>query len=188
MDLPLPPSAPTIPIREDLRLRPWRLGDEDVITAACQDPEIQRWTTIPVPYTRENAEFFLEITASDWASGAGGSLALVDPREDVPFGSFGFVSIRADHRASEIGYWLAPDRRGHGYAIAAVTALSEYALGLVGLDEVYLRIDPQNVASVAVALGAGYELTATAVTDARTPDLLDTYTRYSPRHREEGAA
>lgn len=181
MDLPLPPSAPTIPIREDLRLRPWRVGDEDVITAECQDPEIQRWTTIPTTYTRENAEFFLEITASDWASGAGGSLALVDPREDVPFGSFGFVSIRADHRAAEIGYWLAAGKRGHGYAAAAVIALSEYALGLVGLDEVYLRIDPLNLASAAVARRAGFERTETAVADARTPELLDTYTRFAAR-------
>jgi hypothetical protein len=34
-------------------------ADVDTITELCQDTEIQRWTTIPSPYTREDAEKFL---------------------------------------------------------------------------------------------------------------------------------
>ena len=30
--------------------------DIDAITAACQDPDIQRWVPIPVPYARQEAE------------------------------------------------------------------------------------------------------------------------------------
>src|SRR5436190_22510813 len=36
-------------------LRPKRPEDADAITAACQDPEIPRWTLVPSPYTREHA-------------------------------------------------------------------------------------------------------------------------------------
>src|SRR5699024_791987 len=35
--------------------------DVPAITAACQDAEIQRWTTIPSPYERRDAEGFIEI-------------------------------------------------------------------------------------------------------------------------------
>ena len=34
-------------------------SDIDAITAACQDPEIPRWTTVPSPYTREHGEGYV---------------------------------------------------------------------------------------------------------------------------------
>ena len=34
-------------------LRTMSLDDVDDITEACQDPETQRWTTVPVPYKRD---------------------------------------------------------------------------------------------------------------------------------------
>ena len=40
----------------DLVLRPKRPEDADALTAACQDPEIPRWTFVPSPYTRADAE------------------------------------------------------------------------------------------------------------------------------------
>jgi len=36
-------------------------ADIDAITAACQDPEVPRWTTVPSPYTRKNAVEFIEL-------------------------------------------------------------------------------------------------------------------------------
>ena len=46
------------------------LADIDVITAACQDLEIQRWVPIPVPYTRREAEEYVtEYSDSGWATG-----------------------------------------------------------------------------------------------------------------------
>mgnify|MGYP000529409413 FL=1 len=38
-------------------------GDVDAIFSACQDPDIQRFTTIPVPYTRADAEHFVAVFA-----------------------------------------------------------------------------------------------------------------------------
>jgi Acetyltransferase (GNAT) domain len=43
-----------------LALRPPRLDDIPAITAACQDPEIPRWTRVPSPYTEEHARQWLE--------------------------------------------------------------------------------------------------------------------------------
>ena len=40
----------------DLTLRPPLPGDAEAVTAACQDPAIQRWTFVPSPYRREPAE------------------------------------------------------------------------------------------------------------------------------------
>ncbi len=32
-----------------LHLRSWRPGDDARVLEACQDPDTQRWTTVPVP-------------------------------------------------------------------------------------------------------------------------------------------
>ncbi|UCR89306.1 GNAT family N-acetyltransferase [Mycetocola spongiae] len=181
MNSVLPTVPPTIPVRADLRLRPWRDSDSDAIYRACNEAEIQRWTTVPSPYTPEDAVFFLGLTRDAWASGAGGSLALVDPARDEPIGSFGFVGYSPEESAAEIGYWIAAPARGRGYATATLDALSEYALGLVGLERVYLRIDPENSASRALARAAGYTLTERGITDARTRTPMDTFTRHAPR-------
>lgn len=60
-----------VTLRTDrLILHPPRLADAAAITAACQDPEIPRWTTVPTPYTREHADGFIELTEQAWADGS----------------------------------------------------------------------------------------------------------------------
>jgi len=44
---------------ERLLLRAPSPSDVEAITAACQDPEIQRRIPIPVPYTRSDAERYV---------------------------------------------------------------------------------------------------------------------------------
>jgi RimJ/RimL family protein N-acetyltransferase len=44
--------------------------DIEAITAACQDPEIQRRVPIPIPYTRRDAEGYVTAYSDlGWASG-----------------------------------------------------------------------------------------------------------------------
>ncbi|MFK8911523.1 GNAT family N-acetyltransferase [Streptomyces sp. YS-3] len=49
---------PVILSTERLLLRPVGPQDAEDTYAACQDPDIQRWTTVPSPYLREHAEAF----------------------------------------------------------------------------------------------------------------------------------
>ena len=43
----------------DVLLRPATADDGASMTQACQDPEMQRWTTIPVPYEAQHAQQFI---------------------------------------------------------------------------------------------------------------------------------
>ena len=45
---------------EVVLLRPYERGDVPAIVAACQDPEIPRWTSVPSPYTEADALAWLE--------------------------------------------------------------------------------------------------------------------------------
>jgi len=52
------------------------------IAAACQDPEIPRWTAVPSPYTEADARQWLESDEEE-------SFAVVDKQSDELLGSIG---------------------------------------------------------------------------------------------------
>ena len=139
---------------ERLVLRPHRPDDVDVVFRACRDPEIQRWIgALPQPYTAEAArEWVCEQAPRNRAEGRG-LPTLVEADGEV-VGSSG-VHLVPGRLGPEIGYWIAPWARGHGYAAEAAHGLAEWALGL-GAPRVHLYTDVGNAASQATARRAGF--------------------------------
>jgi RimJ/RimL family protein N-acetyltransferase len=130
----------------------------DAIADACADPAIARYTTVPAPYTRADAEGFVrEHVASGWDRGTGCVWAIRSA--DDPGRLFGMIGLKgiADG-AAELGFWLAPAARGHGYldeAVAPVLGFGFAAEGL-GLQRVQWQALPGNVPSAAIARRAGF--------------------------------
>jgi RimJ/RimL family protein N-acetyltransferase len=149
-------DLPTETIRtERLVLRPYRVDDADAVFAACQDPEIQRWlTAVPVPYTREDARTFIDQVAIAGRS-TGQSLTVAIEADGQLVGSSGVHGLQVHPLGPEIGYWIAPQARGNGYAAETAHALAEWALGL-GAPRVHLVADVRNAGSQAVARRAGF--------------------------------
>jgi putative acetyltransferase len=56
----------------------------------------------------------------------------------------------------EIGYWIAAEHNGRGYATELTRALAETALGRPDVESVMLRTDEANAASQRVAVKAGF--------------------------------
>ena len=86
-------------------------GDVEAVTAACQDPETQRWIPVPVPYERGTRSEFGRSRADRVGRGPGAEL---DPtRADGRL--LGTVALHAhDETMREIGYWTAPGPAGGG--------------------------------------------------------------------------
>jgi len=141
-------------IRTDrLLLRPHRPDDVPSIHRACQDPEIQRWiSAIPVPYTEAAARTYVEGTTRERADGTG--MPVVVEADGAVVGSGG-VSLRPCRLGPEIGYWIAPEARGRGYAAEATRGLASWAFAH-GAVRVHLFVDVVNGASQAVARKAGF--------------------------------
>ncbi len=57
--------------------------------------------------------------------------------------------------AGHIGYFIAKEHRAHGYATAGLALTLEVARKTVPEDEIYLRVDKTNPASLAVMLKNG---------------------------------
>jgi len=70
--------------------------------------------------------------------------------------SVGINAITWAHRVGQIGYWVAPEARRQGVATRSVRLLSRWALGLLGLARVEVRVDVENTASQQVAEAAGF--------------------------------
>jgi RimJ/RimL family protein N-acetyltransferase len=137
-----------------VRLRPWRPDDAPAVHAACQDPELQRWTEVPVPYLPEHAaEFVGPVAATTWADG-GALFAVEDLGDGGLVGAMTLFGVRDGVGA--VGYWTAPERRGQGLTGEALRLLSSWALDVAGVRRVELIADPANTGSCRVAESAGF--------------------------------
>ena len=70
-------------------LRQWRPEDVDAVFVACQDPAIQHYTQVPVPYLREHAMGFVDSAPDQWADGTGAQFAVTDPTSGQLLGAWG---------------------------------------------------------------------------------------------------
>lgn len=139
-----------------LRLREARIEDVEWVTAACQDREIQRWTLVPRPYTREHAIEFV--------SGPSGEFSrwVIESSDDgQPVGVISIHGIE-DFTAS-IGYWTRPHMRHRGLTSAAIGLLCEEIENLERTSEIVVRsvgaiIARDNSASRRAVEKAGFEL------------------------------
>ncbi|MFJ2368805.1 GNAT family N-acetyltransferase [Microbacterium sp. NPDC087665] len=130
--------------------------DLDAITAACQDPEIPRWTTVPSPYTRENAEDYVRLVGEWWADGSETVWGMYVDGELV--GSIGLHRI-TEHPAgghAELGYWVAASARGKGYVVEASRAVIDWGFAELGLARIAWRAVVGNVASARAARAVGF--------------------------------
>lgn len=155
----LAPQGPFAPPSPPLsgagwRLRPWEPSDLQAVVAACQDPEISRWTTIPFPYGEEEGRAFFAVAARGWRRGTDASFALVDPATDVPLGAVG-LGLRGE-RVAEVGYWLSAPARGRGLVSQAVQVVADWAFATTALQRIQLRAHLENLPSQRVAERAGF--------------------------------
>ena len=139
-----------------ISLRPWRGDDLPVMTAALQDPEIPRWTTIPSPYGERDAREYLRRTEPDRIAGRELGLAVVDARSDAVVGGCGLSRFEWPELKCEIGYWVAREERGRAVGTRAVTLLSAWAIGPLGMERLELLVDPRNEPSNRLAVTAGF--------------------------------
>ena len=129
----------------EIALRPITEDDIPAVVAACQDPEIPRWTRVPSPYTEEEARDFIG-RASDVS-------AIVDVGTGEFLGTIGWWWV-ADN--VQLGYWVKAEARGRGVATRALALLSRWAFAELGAARVQLLTEPANRASQRVAEKAGF--------------------------------
>jgi len=154
-------------------LRPWIEEDVPAVTVACQDPDTQRWTTVPAGYGYPYARAFISSREESRRNGQSFDLAVVDDGDGRVLGSVGVVSLDFAHGRGEIGYWMAPEERGRGVATRAVRLLSELSFERLGLARLTIYAAVGNVASQRVAERAGFTREGVLRSFLASPDGRD---------------
>jgi RimJ/RimL family protein N-acetyltransferase len=146
------------PVRtERLLLRPFRRADVAGLVARRNDPAVARYQDWTLPYPQERAESMVgEFAEMDGpANDAWWMLLIADPVTDAPIGDLA-LHLTSEGRTAEIGYTLASEHWGNGYATEAVAALVAYLFEDLGVTRVFGMLHPDNVASALVLERTGF--------------------------------
>jgi RimJ/RimL family protein N-acetyltransferase len=125
-------------------------ADTERVLVYCQDPVLQGFVPVPVPYTQETALGYTQGYAADarwlWA---------IRDRVDGPL--LGVIELSAHElKSAELGFWLGAEHRGRGIMTEAAIAVVEYGFTVAGLDRIEWCAVVGNVPSAIVARRAGF--------------------------------
>jgi len=150
---------------ERLVLRPFREADLASWAALNADPEVTEY--LGEPLSREECDRIASAVNDRYAADGIGFLA-VERRTDGAFlGACGLTHEQWYPDDLEIGWRLAREYWGHGYATEAAASWLEYGFATLKLPRVIAVTDSPNVRSIAVMrrLGMSFDHEAVLVED-----------------------
>jgi len=131
-----------------LLLRTFRRDDLPLYAALNADPEVARW--LGGPLSREHSDDIAE-WANQCFEEEGIGLLAVERREDgALLGMCGLHHQQSYPDEAEVGWRLAHEHWGRGYATEAASAWLDHAFGALDLPRVISITDRPNVRSLAV--------------------------------------
>ena len=157
-----------------LLIRPWQPADRPALKALTESPEVMRYVHGGLPYSDAEIDEFLARQARQLAEHDVCMGALVEKTSERLIGVCGIQPLGTTGDL-EIGWWLAHDMWGRGFATEGGGAAMRHVLETLGRPRVVAIIDPGNDASVRVVkrLGMQHEGRFTgAQLGHRKPDIL----------------
>ncbi len=140
---------------DELTLRPWRETDAPALLAACQDPEIARWVTIPQPYGPADADAFIASSQTMWREGTGAPFAIVETATDRLLGAVTLFGPEG-HQAT-VGLWLVSGARGRGVGTRALRRLTDWTFETTAVFRLDCFIMVGNEPSERMVERAGFQ-------------------------------
>ena len=155
-------AARAAPLLETARLllRPFQPEDLEAQARTMGDPEVVRHLG-GTPFSREDTWRRLLCAPGLWTLLGFGYWAVVRRDDGAYVGQLGFADFKREMTPSieglpEIGWILAPDMHGRGYATEAAQAALAWADMVLQAREYVAIIDADNAASIRVAEKIGF--------------------------------
>jgi RimJ/RimL family protein N-acetyltransferase len=133
-----------------LRLRPFREADLDAFAAMCADAEVMQHIGAGGPVERDVAWRQMAVFLGHWALRGYGMWALERSADGRLIGRVGYLNPEG-WPGCELGWLLARDAWGQGYAFEAASAALAYGRDALGIGDVISLIRPANARSIALA-------------------------------------
>jgi RimJ/RimL family protein N-acetyltransferase len=138
-----------------LRLRAFTLADLDAYADICADEEVMRYIGTGGAVGRDVAWRHLALFLGEWALSGCGMWALERRSDGALIGRVGYLNPEG-WPARELGWTLARDAWGQGYANEGARAALAYGRDALGVTDLISLIRAGNTRSIALAgrLGA----------------------------------
>jgi len=91
-------------------------------------------------------------------------------REGRYIGNISIFDISKEKKSGEIGYWLAKDATGKGYAAEAVKLIEDASFAILGLNRIQIKCDSLNISSSKLTERLNYHLDGELRQDAISKD------------------
>jgi RimJ/RimL family protein N-acetyltransferase len=146
-------------VTERLTLRRSKPEDAEIISGYRSNPDVRRWQG----WNRTDPEG-VRLVIEEMAGRAPGDpsgwvqLSVIDRETGELVGDVGMSPAEGEPGVMKVGYTIAPEQQGRGYASEAVGALVDYVLGTLGADVVRAYASADNVPSIRVAEKVGMRL------------------------------
>jgi RimJ/RimL family protein N-acetyltransferase len=133
---------------ERLVLGALRSDDAPELERLCGAREIADTTiSIPHPYSRADADWFITRQLDAWARGDELALGVRRRQDGRLVGCVSLREIDRVHLQAELGFWIGVPYWGQGYATEAAQAILRYGFETLGLNRVYAHHMARNPAS-----------------------------------------
>ena len=141
---------------ERLVLRAYADTDRAAFHRMYSDPDVMRYGTGAPWRSIDEATAYLDKDRRERAAGETLRLAIERRSDGATIGSCALFAFEPDSRRAEIGYSLARDAWGHGYASETAGRLLAYAFDELRLHRIEADIDPRNTASARLLERLGF--------------------------------
>lgn len=137
---------------EGVELRTVEAEDLDFLQENRNDPRVRKRFPSPRPLNREAVEAEFEERSTDDDV----RLLVVPAGGDDPVGFVALFDLDGVHGTAQLGYWVAPDHWGEGYATAAAATAVDHAFRERRLERVEANALATNAPSRAVIENLGF--------------------------------
>lgn len=144
---------------ENILLRAIEPADLEILYHWENDPAVWRVSGTVAPISRDRLARFISEQVYDLY--ATRQMRLIIDVEGVAIGSVDIFDFEPLHRRFGIGILIyADEHRRRGYARRVIDMVKEYARNTLDLRQIWVTIDEDNPASVALFEGCGFTLSA----------------------------
>lgn len=170
---------------ERLLLRPWTAEDVSLLATLSSLPRVTRYIGDGQTWTALKAITVSDRALAHWREHGFGWRVIVEVGAGTDIGllalnRMGEGTAGVDPDEHEIGWWLAPDRWGHGFATEAARAVTDDAFRTLAAPHVTARIHPDNTGSLRVAATIGMQFEFNTV--AQPGIAVAIHRVFAPRH------
>lgn len=130
------------------RLTPDDLHDCFIITS---DPRVLAMMVVTERHTTlEQTKHYIAEICAQYEKDNADLWAVVEKSSNRMIGLCGLIEYKERFRRAELGFMLAYDAWGKGYATESCKAIVDYGFEIMHLNRIEASVDPENIASIRV--------------------------------------